>query len=417
VSQYLPPRSYSVKAVNAVGRLLRAMGVSAARLDEGWLIARAARSTGLSDFGDEAFREPLQRLLRAYEEESHLTLVGRIIAQRDTLRTLENRLLLVDARKRHPEMAGAPIREPVFVVGLPRTGSTALHELLAQDPDNRVPMTWEVMWPCPFPEAASYRTDPRIAKANRYLRATDQLIPGFKKMHRMGAELPQECCMLMNHDFMSMQFHTSYRVPSFQDWMDRQDMTPVYASHRRQLQHLQLRCPAKRGWVLKSPQHLWSLDALLAVYPDARIVQTHRDPVKVAASLSSLVSLLRGMGSDRIDPREVGADWTRRLVEGLSRATAVRDRLEPGESRFCDVQFRDFLADPLETVRRIYSDFGMDLGGDAERRMRRFLELHPPNEHGRHEYTLRGAGLDLETERDRFEAYQKRFDISSEITA
>jgi hypothetical protein len=416
VSRYLPPRSFSVKALNAVGRLLRAVGVSAARLDEGWLLGRAARNAGLSDFGDEAFREPLRRVLRAYEEESRLTLVGRIIAQRDTLRILENRLHLIEARKRHPEMADAPIREPVFVVGLPRTGSTALHELLAQDPENRVPMTWEVMWPWPFPEAASYHSDRRIAKADRYLRATDQLIPGFKKMHRMGAELPQECCMLMNHDFMSMQLHTSNRIPSFQDWMDQQDMTPIYASHRRQLQHLQLRCPVKRGWVLKSPQHLWSLDALLAVYPDARIVQTHRDPVKVAASLSSLVSLLRGMGSDQVDPGEVGADWTRRLVEGLSRATAVRDRLELGESRVFDVHFRDFLADPLEMVRRIYSNFGMELGAEAERRMRRFLAMHPQNEHGRHEYALKGAGLDLETERDRFEAYQKRFDIPSEIT-
>jgi hypothetical protein len=405
-----------VKAVNAVGRLLRALGVAAVRLDEVWLLGRAARNTGLSDFGDEAFREPLQRLLRAFEEESHLTPVGRIIAQRDTLRILENRLHLIEARKRHPELADEPIREPVFVVGLPRTGSTALHELLAQDPESRVPMTWEVMWPWPFPESASYRSDPRIARADRYLKATDQLIPGFKKMHRMGAELPQECCMLMNHDLMSMQFHTSYRIPGFQDWMDRQDMTPIYASHRRQLQHLQHRCPVKRGWVLKSPQHLWSLDALLAVYPDARIVQTHRDPVKVAASLASLVSLLRGMGSDQVDPWEVGSDWTGRLVEGLSRAMAVRERLEPGESRVFDVHFRDFRADPLGTVRRIYSNFGMQLGAEAERRMGRFLAIHPQNEHGRHEYTLKGAGLDLETERDRFEAYQKRFGIASEIT-
>jgi hypothetical protein len=414
VSRYLPPRSSSVKALNAVGRLLRAAGVSAPRLDEGWLLRRAARNAGLSDFGDEAFREPLRRLLRAYEEESRLTLVGRLIAQRDTLRILENRLHLIAARQRHPEMAAAPIRDPLFIVGLPRTGSTALHELLAQDPENRVPMTWEVMWPWPFPEAASYQDDPRITKADRYLRATDQLIPGFKKMHRMGAELPQECCMLMNHDFMSMQFHVSNRVPSFQDWMDRQDMTPVYASHRNQLQHLQFRCPARRGWVLKSPQHLWSLDALFAVYPDAHVVQTHRDPVKVAASLASLVSLLRGMGSDQVDPSEVGGDWTRRLAEGLSRATALRDRL-PGAERIFDVHFRDFLAAPLDTVRRIYAAFGMELGAEAESRMRRFLERHPQDEHGRHEYTLKGAGLDLERERSRFQAYQQRFEIASEI--
>jgi hypothetical protein len=406
-----------VKLLNAAGRVLRAVGVAAPRLDEGRLLDRAARNAGLDDFGDDAFREPLRRLLRAYEEESHLTPVGRIIAQRDTLRILENRLQLIEARKRHPEMADTPIREPLFVVGLPRTGSTALHELLAQDPENRLPMTWEVMWPWPFPEAASFRSDARIAKADRYLAATDQLIPGFKKMHRMGAELPQECCMLMNHDFMSMQFHTSNRIPGFQDWMDRQDMRPVYASHYRQLQHLQLRCPPRRGWVLKSPQHLWSLDALDAVYPDARIVQTHRDPVKVAASLASLVSLLRGMGSDRVDPEEVAADWTRRLAEGLARAMAVRDGCDLPASQVFDVHFREFRSEPLGVVARIYDHFGLALGGEAVRRMRDFLERHPQNEHGPHEYTLQGAGLDLEEERGRFDAYQKRYDIPCELSA
>jgi hypothetical protein len=278
-------------------------------------------------------------------------------------------------------------------------------------------MTWEVMWPWPLPERAAFHSDPRIAKANGYLRATDQLIPGFKKMHRMGAELPQECCMLMNHDLMSMQLHCSNRIPGFQDWMDGQDLTPVYASHRRQLQHLQYRCPAEAGWVLKSPQHLWSLDALLRVYPDARIVQTHRDPVKVAASLASLVSLLRGMGSDDVDPDEVGADWSARLAEGLSRSLAVRSTQEFAASNVVDVHFHEFIADPLAVVRRIYDRFDMELRGEAVGRMQAFIDEHPQNEHGRHEYTLRGSGLELETERNRFEAYQKHFDIPPEIAA
>jgi len=417
MGRYLPPRSHLVRAINAGGRLAAAVGWKPVSLDADWLLERAQRSTGLSDFGDPAFREPLSRLLRAYEEESRLSPVGRVIAQRDTLRTLENRLHLVEARKRHPEMADAGVEAPIFVVGLPRTGSTALHELLAQDPANRVPMTWEVMWPWPFPEAAHFHDDPRIAKADRYLRATDQLIPGFKKMHRMGATLPQECCMLMNHDLMSMQLHCSNRIPSFQDWMDEQDLTPLYASHRRQLQHLQLRCPPRRGWVLKSPQHLWSLDALLRVYPDAQIVQTHRDPVKVAASLASLVSLLRGMGSDDVDPIEVGADWTGRLATGLERSMAVRESGALTNANCFDVHFREFVADPIGVVRRIYAHFGRALSGEAEAGMRGFVAAHPQNEHGRHESTLAGAGLDLETERGRFDRYQKHFDIAPEIAA
>jgi len=403
--------------INAGGRLAAAAGWKPVRLEPDWLLERAQRDTGLADFGDPAFHEPLRRLLRAYDDESRLTPVGRVIAQRDTLRNLENRLQLVEARKRSPEMAQSTIEAPIFVIGLPRTGSTALHELLAQDPGNRVPMTWEVMWPWPLPDAATFHSDPRIAKADRYLRATDQLIPGFKKMHRMGAQLPQECCMLMNHDFMSMQLHCSNRIPSFQDWMDEQDLTPVYESHRRQLQHLQHRCPPVNGWVLKSPQHLWSLDALLRVYPDARIVQTHRDPVKVAASLASLVSLLRGMGSDDVDPVEVGADWSRRLGDGLERAMAVREGASITPARCFDVHFREFVGDPIGVVRRIYTHFGRELSEEAESRMARFVAAHPQNEHGRHEYTLKGAGLDLETERSRFDVYQKHYDIVPEIAA
>ena len=413
---YLPPRSVAVRGLNAVGRALGRVGVKPVRLDLGHILAAAARSTRLSDFGGDAFRDPLSRLLTSLEEESRLTLTGRLIAQRDVLRTLENRLRLVETRKRHPEMASGEVRAPLFVVGLPRTGSTILHELLAQDPANRTPMTWEVMWPCPLPEAARFGDDPRIAKADRYLKATDQLIPGFKKMHRMGARLPQECCMLMNHDFMSMQFHCSYRIPSYQDWFDEQDLSPIYESHRRQLQHLQLRAPAAR-WILKSPQHLWALDSLLAVYPDARIVQTHRDPVKVAASLASLSSLLRGMGSDHVDPTEVGRDWTARLAVGLERARVSRDRPGADAGRFFDIHFRDFVADPIAAIRKVYGHFGMDLEPEAERRMRAFLKEHPPDRHGRHEYTLRGVGLDLEPERARFAAYQERYAIEPEIAA
>jgi hypothetical protein len=270
------------------------------------------------------------------------------------------------------------------------------------------------MWPSPPPEAEGFERDPRIARADRALAATDQLIPGFKKMHPMGARLPQECCMLMNHDLMSMQLHCSFRIPAYQDWFDGQDLRPVYASHRRQLQHLQSRCPARRGWVLKSPQHLWSLDALLDVYPDARVVQTHRDPVVVAASLASLVSLLRGMASDEVDPIEVGRDWTGRLELGLARGLELRRRLS-GDPRFFDLHFAELMADPIASVARVYAHFGMELGAQAEARMRDFLARNPRDKHGRHEYTLRGAGLDLESERARFEAYQKHFDLACEV--
>jgi len=312
-----------------------------------------------------------------------------------------------------PEIGEAAIRQPVFVIGLPRTGTSILHELLAQDPANRVPMTWEVMHPWPPPERASFASDARIAQVEKHFSGIDRVLPGFQAMHPMGARLPQECVALTAHDFASLIFHTSYRVPSYQTWLDRADLHPVYASHRRWLQYLQWRCPAER-WVLKSPGHLWALDALLAIYPDARIVQTHRDPLEVVASLVSLITKLRGLGSDAVDPVEIGADWAGRLAAGLRLASDARERAAGGPARFFDLRFGDLMGRELEQVRRIYEHFGMQLLPEAEARMRRFLAENPRDKHGTHRYSLDFAGLEAERLRPAFAEYQRRFDVASE---
>ena len=410
--QFRPP--LGVRLLNGAGAALRTAGLPLFRLDAATLMARATRTTGLDDFGDDAFRRPLDRLLAAFEDEAELTLLGRLIARGDLVRLLENRLRMVDTRRRHPGIDGGEIRRPLFVVGLPRTGTTILHELLAQDPANRVPMTWEVMHPWPPPEQATYATDARIARVERHFAGIDRLIPGFKSMHPMGALLPQECVALTAHDFASMLFSTTHHVPSYQAWLEAADLRWVYASHRRQLQYLQWRCPAAH-WVVKSPGHLWALDALLAKYPDADIVQTHRDPLTVVASLASLVTLLRRLASDRVDPVAIGAEWTGRLAAGLAHATAVRARGVPAGTRILDVQFADLVRDEIGMVRRIYAHVGRTLDADAEARMRRFLADNPADKHGRHHYSLAAAGLDPAIERRRYAAYQERFGVASEM--
>ncbi len=407
------PLPLPVRAFNAAGGALRAAGLPLVRLDAATLCERARRATGLEDFGDPWFREPLGVLLDALEREAAMHTLGRVIARTDLTRLLENRLRMTDVIARHPEIAAAPITRPLFVVGLPRTGTSILHDLLAQDPANRVPMTWEVMHPYPPPERATYTTDPRIAALDKHLAGVDRLLPEFKKMHPMGAELPQECVALTAHDFASMLFSTTHRVPSYQNWVDRADKRHVYASHRRQLQYLQWRCPAEH-WVLKSPGHLWALDALLAEYPDACIVQTHRDPLKVIASLASLVATLRTMASNDIDQAAIGMEWTTFLADGLTRAAATRDRWPAGTPEPFDMQFGEFLADGIGTVRRIYAHFGRELGEDAEARMRAFLAANPRDKHGAHRYTLADASLDPATERARYAAYQRRFNVPSE---
>ena len=323
-----PSRPLGLRIFNRTGGALRRVGIPLVELDEGALLDRARRLTGLADFGDPFFREPMRVLLDSFETEAELTMLGRVIARTDVVRLLENRLRMTDVLTHYPEIAEGEVRQPIFIVGLPRTGTTILHELMAQDPANRVPMTWEVMHPWPPPTRETYDSDPRIAIVDQHFSGVDRLIPRFKRMHPMGAQLPQECVALTAHDFASMLFSTTHWVPSYQAWLDRADLRWVYAAHRRQLQYLQWRCPADR-WVLKSPGHLWALDALLAIYPDARIVQTHRDPLKVIASLANLVALLRSMSSDRIDRDAIGAEWTARLADGMQRSMEVRDRLPP----------------------------------------------------------------------------------------
>ena len=402
-----------LRIFNRTGGALRRVGVPLVDLSPAALFDRARRLTGLSDFGDPFFREPMRVLLDAFETEAELTMLGRVIARTDIVRLLQNRLRMADVLNHHPGLADGEIRQPLFIVGLPRTGTTILHELMAQDPANRVPMTWEVMHPWPPPERDTYETDARIRVVEKHFSGVERLIPGFQRMHPMGAQLPQECVALTAHDFASMLFSTTHYVPSYQAWLDRADLRWVYAAHRRQLQYLQWRCPADR-WVLKSPGHLWALDALLAIYPEARIVQTHRDPLKVIASLANLVALLRSMSSDHIDRAAIGAEWTERLADGLQRAMDARDHLPPGTAPVFDMHFAEFIRDEVGMLRRIYEHFGMELALDAEQRMRGFLAQNPKDKHGVHRYVLEDAGLNAETERARYRAYQERFGIESE---
>lgn len=409
----VPRLPLAVRLGNRLGRTWRALGLPLGTLDSDALLAAARAETGLGDAGDPGFRAGLDRLVEALEHEARLTPLGRVIARRDLVRLLADRLRHVDLRRQHPEIDRERVERPIFILGLPRTGTSILHELLAQDPRNRVPMTWEVMFPFPPPESATYATDPRIARTEEHFAGIDRLLPDFKRMHPMGALLPQECTVLTQTDFASMVWHTSNRVPSYEAWFESLDQRPVYEGHRRWLQTLQWKAPAQR-WVLKSPQHLWALEGLLAVYPDARLVQTHRDPVKVAASLASLVCTLRSLGSDDVDPREIGRDWSARLAAGLEHAMAVRDRAGLPEGRVLDVGFRDFMADEIGTIRRIYEHFGLTLEPGAEHRMRAFLAANRADKHGAHRYDLASAGLEESRERRRFAAYSERYGVPAE---
>jgi hypothetical protein len=372
------------------------------------------RAGGRDDFGEGPFLEPLRLLLASLAKDARLNAIGRVIARERVLGHTVNRLDYVADRKRHPEIARQEIVRPVFIIGMPRTGTTILHDILAQDPDTRVPMTWEVMFPSPPPEAATFRTDPRIARCAATFPSIDAQIPAFKAMHPMGAELSQECVTLMGEAMCTPLFHNQFRVPTYQDWVDYEaDWSHVYVFHRRQLQHLQWKHPRER-WVLKTGAHLWGLEHLLETYPDARIVFTHRDPVKSMTSYASLTSLVRTMGSDEVDPHEIAADWTARLKRVLEHGVAVREAKPYPRAVFYDMHFQDFVRDQFAEIEKIYHALGLRMTPAAADRMRAYIADHPKGKDGIHRYAPADFGVVPAEVHRAFGPYMERFGLTPE---
>jgi hypothetical protein len=377
-------------------------------LDVERLLRGARRRTGLDDFGDSSFRQPLERLVASIDADARLTLLGRIAARTEIGALLDNRLLLERDRRRHPGIARERVRRPIVITGLPRSGSTFLHGLLAQDPANRVPLHWELRFPSPPPERATRDTDRRIARAARQLRWFFRLAPEFRKIHPIGARLPEECLVILSHAFLSFEFSSNWYVPTYHAWLERQDLEPGYRYHRRFLQQLQWRCPAER-WLLKAPQHLPSMASLVRTYPDANVVITHRDPLEVVASVASLHVVLRRTFARGVDPCAVGPEVSRMLAEDIRRGFAVRDAGCAAPEQFLDVWYTQLMDDPLAVARRIYHHFDLPLPDDVVTRMRNYVGTHPKDRHGEHVYSLAQFGLDAETERRRYHEYWQRW--------
>ena len=371
------------------------------------LIEIAQRRCRLQDFGSGDFFEALSRLLESCHRDARLNLIGKIALRSDVIRTLCNRLMMERDRQFYPEIARQEIREPLFIVGLPRSGTTLLHTLIASDPEHRAPLTWEVMSPSP-PTNKNERQ--RIRHAERSLASLQWLAPTFRRVHAVGAELPQECVGLMSPTFMSDQFDTMYNVPSYRAWFLKQDLLPAYQYHRRFLQHLQQRQYARR-WVLKAPVHMFALPSLLSIYPDARFVQAHREPLQAITSVSSLIAILRSVFSDAVDPAQIARDALQYWSETLSVFMRERERLQPRQ--VCDLDYREIQRDPIAAVQRIYEYFGWRLSSDAEQRMRQVLANQPREQNGFHHYEPAQFGLDPSEVEQRFSAYRARFGLPS----
>ena len=395
-----------IRAVNRIAAKLNRIGIKRAFPTAAELIDVARRRTGLDDFGPGDFFEPLSRLLESCQREARLNFVGKTALSSDLIRMLSNRLMLQRDRHLYPAIRTQRIVEPVFIIGLPRSGTTLLHTLLAADPGHRAPLVWEVMFPSP---PSNERKDRRIRATRRSIRYLHWLAPTFRNVHAVGAEIPQECIGLTSPSMLSDQLDSMYRVPSYRNWYLNQNFLPAYQFHRRFLQHLQHRQTARR-WVLKAPAHMFALPALLTMYPDALFVQVHRDPLKAVTSVSSLIAILRRIFSDHVDPTEVGRDALQYWADTMRTFLPQRDQM-PSE-RFCDVNYVDIRKDPVGVVGKVYDYFGWELSDDAAARMRQVLKNQPPEENGFHRYDPAQFGFTPELVQESFAEYYRRLGLT-----
>jgi hypothetical protein len=367
------------------------------------LLDRATTTAGLDDFGDIPFLEALDAFVDSLNREARVEGAVRDGVAGTITGILVKRLSLVHDRKQYPEIAQEVIAAPVFIVGQPRSGSTHLHALLACVEGVRAPRSWESSAPSPPPERATYDSDPRIAMVQAGI---DKMPTEMLVRHPMSATRPEQCNGLFDWTFINQAWMASYDIPSYRDWFLDADYSPMYEAHHRSLQHLQSRNPGR--WVLKYPKHLLSLDALLAQYPDAVLLWTHRDPAAVVPSVLSLTSYMRQSNSPDYDPVRFGREWT--VVEELAlhRGLATRDR-DDNEARHIDVDYRSFMSDPVATVAELCDRLGFAFDDASRQAVQQWIDDHPQDKHGVHRYTASDFGLDPDRLRARFDFYARRF--------
>jgi len=404
-------RPLPIRAIEWTANVLQRCGLPAADLSEEKVLKAAQSKTGLSDWGDEGFRVPLRLLLKDYAADERLTYLARWGARQRFVNMCANRLLTQDEVKRHPEILEVPIRRPLFVVGLPRTGTTLLYNLLAQDPHCRPLLTWEAFGPSLSAADERKTPDPRIRRAKMIVKAVKYAAPQLEVAHPMDPLGPEECLALLACTFVTIFLADA---PSYREWLmglSREEIVTAYQHFKRQLQALLWR----RGgdhWVLKSPAHLFALDALVDVFPDGCIVQTHRDPLEVVPSGCSLTAIFQGLNYAEVIPAEVADYYLTTLLQGLDRAMKARETMS--SSRVFDMHFQDLMQDPIGCVRRIYRHFDYEMTVEMEQKMQRLLQEKPRHKHGVHRYELEQFGLDADKVNRAFAPYCERFGIRSE---
>jgi hypothetical protein len=366
------------------------------------LKASAVKTVGLDDFGsdDDNYVEALSVLLESYRRDAGFTELGSKMSRFFLRNALVARLLSEASWKQHPGYADVAVTAPIFVTGLPRTGTTALHRLLCGDPRHQGLELWLAEFPQPRPPRETWPQNPVFAQLDARFKKAHEENPDYTGLHYMTADEVEECWQLLRQSVHSVSYETLAHVPTYARWLAGQDWTKPYQRHRRNLQLIGLNEPEKR-WVLKNPSHLFALDALFATYPDALVIQCHRPAETIMASMCSLAQHTTDGWSQRFVGETIGADALETWSRGLERFNAVRATQNPAQ--FCDVDYVELFRDPIGTVATIYQHFGIELTDDARAAIEATDEESKQGPRApKHEYSLADYGLTTDQVKERF---------------
>ncbi len=402
-----PHRPLPVRALNGLLGLTSRFGRRGVSLDPASLMAAAEEATGLLDFGEPSFREPLKVLVDSIEREANLHPLGRLITRTRIVSTLANRARMEEQFRRHPEINEQSVSRPIVIAGLQRTGTTLLHRMLASDRRLRALSSWEALSPAPLDPNGG--ADARRARAEQSEMALGYLAPDFFAIHPVEANAPEEDVLLLDLSLRSTVAEATLRVPTFSRWLEGQDQTPAYRSLERAMKLLlhQRQPVGGSRWVLKTPHHLEWLDVLFSVFPDATVVWTHREPRETIPSFCSMVAHGRGVFSDRVDPREVGDHWSKKIYRMVERGMAAREAA--GERHFVDIRYEDLVRDPIGQAKRVYAAAELPFERETEDGMKDLVHRQRKDRFGHHVYRTEDFGLTAAGIDSALAGYRARF--------
>ena len=392
-SSVIIERTFTFNSINKVGGILKAVGLNPFNLNADKIIAKAVKKADFKGELPKQLVEGLRQQVASINAESKANSFGELALKSVLERSFYNRLKIEQVLAENPTIEQQPITRPIFIIGMPRTGTTILHAMMHEDAANRSPLAWECLLPYPVPQLETFEDNQQLETIAKEFDQLFQLVPDFKKKHHMEVDSPQECLGINMLDMNSFQSSAQVYIPSYMDWfLNQSDQTETMRFHKRFLQYLQSGGVKGERWLLKSPIHLMRLNEIFEIYPDACVIMTHRSPSKVVPSASSLIASVRSLYSDHEDFKRTGKEQAAVWSDYINRFLEARKGLDK-EAQILDLRFEDFVSDQVGTIQKIYSHFGWDLTDTTLDKMQAFLAKNPKDKHGAHEYSLEDFGL------------------------